>query len=276
MLPKLFRKTYKKYKTYRIEYFPNQAFSSPNIVLHFSYHKCLTAYYQRIMRRLGGTYYFDYQHFKSDISSFDAKVKSAKRGGAYSVNNHSDIDFAGFPQYKGSHFIRDPRDLIVSGYKYHLRTKEIWAIDSKYDWNKITQHPYFAELVESNTAKWPNNISYQDYLNTLPKDRGIVLEMLWRLGGFKHMGEWDFNNPEIIEFKYEDIIGHEIEVFDQIFDHYGFSTKVKERGLELVDELSLKNMKKQEQSHVRHGGSRQWESELSQEHLKTFDQLYPD
>ena len=45
--------------------------------------------------------------------------------------DHSLIDRAALPPYRGAHLIRDPRDIVVSGYFYHLWTEEKWAHVSK-------------------------------------------------------------------------------------------------------------------------------------------------
>lgn len=259
-----------EYRGYRVNNSPNDSFAEVPLILHFSYHKCLTAYYQRIMRRLGREFYFKYDHYTSKAGSFNEMVSNPATKGAFSVNNRSDIQFDSFNDFRGSHFTRDPRDLLVSGFKYHLWTHEKWA-HARYPWGKITSSPFFDKYIDID----PGNKTYQEYINSLDKEHGMILEMIWRKEHFDHMLQWNYNNPKIIELKYEEIVGNEIEAFNRVFDHYQLSEKMKVRGLKFVDELSLKNVSKTDK-HVQHGGNRQWESHFNSKLNDIFQEMYPD
>jgi hypothetical protein len=45
--------------------------SGCNLVTHFSYHKCLTSYYQSVVRALSTEFDFYYEHFTSDYPRFE-------------------------------------------------------------------------------------------------------------------------------------------------------------------------------------------------------------
>ena len=77
------------------------------------------------------------------------------------------------------------------------------------------------------------------------------------------MSDWNFDNPQIIEVKYEEIIGNETESFRRIFEHYQFHPQLLQRGLEIVEQFSLKNMIKSDTRHIRKGTKRQWTQEFS-------------
>ena len=252
---------------------PNKKLFSSDIILHFSYHKCLTLYFNKIMDGLSQEFGFYRKHFNNRVNDFENAVFSCQEKCVLSVNNHSDLRFEKYPSYKGSHFIRDPRDLVVSGYRYHLHTQEAWCRNSAFDWERISSHPYFSEYVESNREKHPHNVSYQDYLKLLDFERGTIVELLWRQKQFTEMEKWDFKNPRIIEKRYEDIIGNEIECFNDIFLHYDFHPKLVSRGLELVDKYSLKNCTKRENGHIRKGNCNQWVSEFTPLHKELFKNL---
>lgn len=59
-------------------------------------------------------------------------------------------------RYVGLHIIRNPRDVVVFGYFYHLGCYEKWALQ---------------------TQERSNNKSYKDYLKSLPQQEGILFEM---------------------------------------------------------------------------------------------------
>ncbi len=247
-----------------------------DVIVHFSYHKCLTVYYSRVMKLLSKEFNIGYKHFNSNITEFiNYLPKNTNKSKKYilGLNGHNnDIPFDTFPNYKGSHFIRDPRDLIVSGYKYHLWTQESWCNNSNFNWKNIINHPYFLEYVAKDKNELPHNISYKNYLNKFDKETGIILELIRLQPHLTKMQTWNFNNSNIIEKKYEDIIGNEIECFRDIFVHYGFCPEMITRGLQIVEMYSLKNRPKTDK-HIRKGLSSQWMLEFSPFHKRLFKEL---
>ncbi len=262
----------KKFRSRVLYNFPNDQLFPSSVLLHFSYHKCLTAYYNRIMRDLAEDFDFYRHHFSSDVSSFEKNVLNYEQKCVLSVNNSSVLQFNKYPSYKGSHFIRDPRDLLVSGYRYHLRTKERWCHNANFDWTSIVNHPYFAKYIENKNDNWPSNISYQNYLKSLDFEKGMIVELIWRQKHFVQMQKWDFNNERIIEKKYEEIIGNEIDSFEEIFHHYELHPKLINRGLELVEKYSLENQRGKI-PHIRKGSPNQWDSEFTVLHKQLFKEL---
>lgn len=247
-----------------------EPFAVPALV-HFSYHKCLTVYFQRIMRELAEEFGFSYAHCQSDASKFSRLLHTTAGKRFVSLNNVPVPGLDAMADLRGSHFIRDPRDLLVSGYRYHLWTEEKAFRDPSFDWSVILEDPWFAEHVESDPDRAPRNISYLEYLNTLPMERGMILEML-RLGpAFQQMKDWNYRNPHIVEMRYEDIIGREAEAMEIVFRHYGLRADVLARGLQLVEVHSLKNQQKGGARHVRKGTARQWETEFSPRMLELFN-----
>ena len=245
------------------------------LVIHFGYHKCLTSYHMQIFNRLSFEFSFRYQHFATRYQDFEAAaVSDIEQNRVYSVNNFSAVNWQRLPDYRGSHFIRDPRCLVTSGYHYHLWTRESWCRDPAFKWQRIVSHPYFALYIDDDASNYPNKISYQKYVNTLGLEKGLILEMIWRTRHFEQMLGWNFNNPRIIEIRYEDLIGHEVEAFNSIFEHYGFHPRLISRGLEVVERFSLKNQRKSETRHIRSGETKQWVKEFSPLHKRLFKDVY--
>lgn len=138
-----------------------------DLLFHFSYHKCLTVYYVRILKKLGSEFGFKYIHNNGELDTFLSKVKKSQGKSIISINNNSNIPFAKFGSYRASHFIRDPRDLVVSGYRYHLWTHEEWCNDPNFNWPGMVKTEYFKKYITSKESEFPHDITYKDYLTSL-------------------------------------------------------------------------------------------------------------
>lgn len=244
------------------------------LIVHFGYHKCLTAVTATILRTLAGQFGFEHRHFRAQLGAFHEAVRTpAGHRRILSLNNHSAIDFAALGEYRGSHFVRDPRDLVVSGYHYHLWTTEPWCTDERFDWSRIRAHRLFDRIADRLPEPLDGR-SYQSVLNGLDRETGMLLEIMRSGRVLGDMEAWDDTNPRILELKYEDIVGHEEEAFDRLFRHYGFHERIRERGLELVRERSLARVQQAGrtggQHHVRSGKAEQWRTELSEEAKELF------
>ena len=96
------------------------------IRIHSSFHKCLTMYYLRIMQTL-------YQRYRPSSSRF-AHYESIQGLFYNRLRDHRIVSVNGFAvdperidgDFRIVRFVRDPRDLVVSGYFYHRRGAEPW------------------------------------------------------------------------------------------------------------------------------------------------------
>ncbi|MBZ0265219.1 sulfotransferase domain-containing protein [bacterium] len=244
-----------------------------DLILHYSYHKCLTVYYIQVLRFLANEFRFHSEYINTDMVHFQ-EVVSRPGKKVLHAGNMSDLDLTKLPEYRGSHVVRDPRDLIVSGYHYHKWTEEPWCNDPGFDWTRIVEHPWFKEKIESDQDKLPRGISYKEYLSSLDEERGYLLEILWRDPHFKHMQEWDYNNPNVIEIRYESMIGNETETFRKMFEFYRFHPKLIERGVAIADKFSLKNKAKTKRSHTRDGSAKQWQRKFPPQIKQWFKELH--
>ncbi|WP_207060993.1 sulfotransferase domain-containing protein [Motiliproteus sp. SC1-56] len=225
---------------------------SHRLVVHCGHHKVGTYWFARILNGIAEHYGLDFQnceqyYLKSETSFF--------------MEQHSYIDKDLLPSHRGSHLIRDPRDMIVSGYYFHLWTKEDWA------------HLPVPEL---------GFISYQKYLNSLPKEEGIAAEIRRTAKNIKDMARWNYQDPNFYEIKYEELINDEQTIFEKLFRHYGFTDEAVEVGLEQARKFSFKNVAKREigsndsKSHLRSGKPGQWRDEFSGDHIRLFEELTGD
>ena len=84
---------------------------------------------------------------------------------------------------KGVRIIRDPRDVIVSGYLYHQRCSEKWCVNSDFS-NPSRPFPQVPwPLVDADLAAKEefvsrlDGLSYQEKISSLSKAEGLIFEM---------------------------------------------------------------------------------------------------
>ncbi|GAB4440065.1 MAG: hypothetical protein Kow0031_22020 [Anaerolineae bacterium] len=103
--------------------------------------------------------------------------------------------------YRGFHVIRDPRDIVVSGYFSHLKT-----------------HP-----VSANESPWL--YEYRQHLQSLPDiEAGLLAELEFCTPYFERLRAWDYNNPNVLELRYETLTAQPETIFLQIFEFLGIKT----------------------------------------------------
>lgn len=244
------------------------------LVVHFSYHRSMTSFFSRVFSEVAYLFNWYHKHHNSRIDDFYKDVDGIKRTSIISVNNRS-IDFEKLPSYVGSHLIRDPRDLLVSGYKYHLWCKEKWvrrpmSLNFK---DKL-------RLEELGLADKAKGKTYQKLLNSLDEVEGYKLEMNWRGRSFKQMSQWNYSNSNILEIKYEEIFGNEVKIFEKLFKHYGFPEEKIDKSLDIVRRNSFASLKKKgrtgKSKHAAVGSPSQWKTSLPKEIREAFKNEYGD
>ena len=109
---------------------------------------------------------------------------------------NADIAFVrGLPVHKGFHIVRDPRDIVVSA--------------------------YFSHLHSHSTSKWPELQQHRDKLKSLSMADGLAEEIAFRKRSFGHMSSWNYEQPHILEIRFEDFIGSNYETLLQVFTFLG-------------------------------------------------------
>ncbi len=178
---------------------------------------------------------------------------------------------------KGFHVIRDPRDIIVSGYFSHRNS-----------------HP---------TSNWPELSLHREALGRLPKEEGLLREMVFSktlrtdgvdLNLFGSMQQWDYAMPNMLELKFEDIIEQPRERLRDVFEFLGLLVQNEEEAYsqskispkkfaEIIDRNDFtrqaggrKRGEEDEKSHYRKGISGDWRNHFSPRHKEFFNHLYGD
>lgn len=194
----------------------------------------------------------------------------------------------------GLHYVRDPRDIIVSGYFSHRNTHS--------------------------TEKWQSLLDYREKLQGVSKDEGLHLELAFAEARMQELRGWRDCPPEVrIEHrKIEELTASPYKTMLEIFsrmglvdeDHYSPSKRVRflvskmatrlraatglslpgtvaqlpaERMLGILHECDFKQRtkgRKQGQedrgSHFRKGVHGDWLNHFTLEHLAEFKQRYED
>ncbi|MEQ9233296.1 sulfotransferase domain-containing protein [Coleofasciculus sp. E2-BRE-01] len=265
-----------------------------SLLCFFGHHKCGTQWIQGILqqlcRELNLKYNFAYDSrmFDHDLKSFIEKEKTDFF--SYTNANHEDVK--DLNNFKGFHVIRDPRDIVVSGYFSHLYS-----------------HP---------TDKSSRIREEREKLQKISKNEGLLLEMEFNNNVFQAMYEWNYALDNVMEIKMEDLTSNSYRTFVEIFRFLGLVSKsrptFKERWSHLLamsalrtQELIIKepilylplttvpyerilgiiyenDFKKKTggrkpgeenvQSHYRKGVSGDWKNHFNEKHIDVFKQKY--
>ena len=224
------------------------------LIIHGAHHKAATSWFGRIYRKISQRFCWKFEVGRQNKTCPDTDTDIFMSWG-------SKFDFSALGPYVGTHIIRDPRDMIISGYYYHLWCNEIWCRKAVNEFN---------------------GKSYQEVLNSLNLEDGIKFEMTNR---FKKtalsMMNWNYKNPYILEVRFEEIINDVETEFIKIFSHYGFTKKETEIAMEVVERCKFEKITgrtrgdEMQNSHFRKGIAGDWENHFSESHKKAFKELYP-
>jgi hypothetical protein len=228
---------------------PSRLRSSPEALFVATHHKAMTTYFHAVLRGLAFALNLPFERVRdSDLPSGKAKLFLSMQGKQ---------DLSALGSYRGAHVMRDPRDMIVSGYHYHKWTHEIWV-------HRLDE----------------NGESYQDKLNRLDKRAGLFLEIDHFIFFYRDTLEgWDMHNPAMLEVSYESLMGPEKRrLYRDIFAHLGLEGAELELAQDLMKLFEAESRTGKasgavnQKSHVRSGKSRQWETELEPQHLEYIEQ----
>lgn len=236
-------------------------------LIHCSYHKCLTVYYGSVV----GVLYNKvlplskgYKHFKSRLDDFYSEYGSYKLA---SLNNQSlDLDRLG--DFRITRFIRDPRDLVVSGYFYHRRGGEEWC-------NRVNPNEEDWEYVNGHVPECiPPDHSFSSYLQNASQEEGLMAEIDFRKRHFDSMVNWPLEHPAIKVIRYEDLIGNEEEVFRDIFTFYECPWPEVKLGM-LLSKRYAANKRKGTMQHIRNPEPAQWKRFFTPAVSAYFEDQHP-
>ncbi|MBW1788267.1 MAG: sulfotransferase domain-containing protein [Deltaproteobacteria bacterium] len=229
------------------------------LVIHCSHHRAGTVLLNNIFHSIAKRFEIPYQ--KCRQSELHAETELW-------MEEHSRVDFSVLNRpYIGSHIVRDPREIWVSGYFYHLKSTEKWLHIPKEEFGGRT---------------------YQETINALGQEEGILFELNEATAySLESMQNWNYNHPNILEIKYEDIMREFKKSFGKIFTFYGLADvdeavkvacghNLKGLSNESRDNY-LKKLSKYSANHV-HSlyEPGRWRTYLNDEHKEVFKEKFGD
>jgi len=199
------------------------------------------------------------------------------------VFQHSLIEVERLDQpFLGVHFVRDPRDVIVSGYLFHCRTDEEWCVNTDLRTDPPIKHPRVPLSQEHRSEEWKaaylrslQGRSYQQNLLDRTTHDGLFFEMdhygAWTL---ESLDAWAYGSrKEILEVRFEDISHDFDRLFTRIFEHLGFAGRALDDAMAVARRFDLSRKSRQEIDDMKHVTSREstrWRSYFDEAHVATF------
>jgi len=236
--------------------------------IHASYHKCLTMLFYRTMNSALNKFELTrkerYRHFES----IEGLFYNLNQNYFISSTNSFAIDTSQLKDdFRITRFIRDPRDLVISGYFYHKRGAEPW-----FRFVDPTDR-YWAAINGNIPDNMPKGMSYADYLKSLSVEDGLKAEIEFRKHHLQSMLQWPEDN-RIKLFRYEDIMTDQVNAFEQIVKHYEIEGFAKKKILHFAKQNALD--KRKGDKHIRNSSAGQWREHFSPELNEYFLSQYSE
>ncbi len=167
------------------------------LLCYFGHHKCASTWIHSILDTVCAdaglkiAYLYAPRNFGGDL----AKHIRDEQIDLVSYVNADANYLNGLPPFRGFHVVRDPRDILVSGYFSHKNS-----------------HP---------TDDFPELPAHREALKNASKDEGLHLEMefVFTKQVFAEMFNWDYNREHVLEVKQEELTPDPYRAFLKIFAH---------------------------------------------------------
>jgi len=171
--------------------------SSPALRFFFGHHKGATTWVRYMIERLcrlRGDRWAVFDNPKQFDHQLAQTIQS--QGLNFVAYTNADAQYlTNLPPFRGFHVVRDPRDTLVSAYFSHRNS-----------------HP---------TEGWPELQAHRDRLQNLSIEDGLLAEMDFSANVFAEMTNWDYNQPHILELKFERLIEHPYATMLEAFSFLG-------------------------------------------------------
>ncbi len=240
------------------------------ILCYFGHHKCATQWISRVCHAMTSRRHlqFTYLDYFGPPEFHLSRHLSSEKTEFLAYANADPVQVATISSFKAFHVIRDPRDIVVSGYFSHKNSHHV-------------EH-------------WPELVPHRRRLNEVSIDAGLFLEMdfsrsLWmtklEVGLLDSLADWDFEQENILEMKYENLIENPLAAFTRAFSFLNLLGSDEDRAhlQKAIDEYSFRNLsggrqqgQEDQRSHFRKGVAGDWKEYFNDEHKARFKSEFGD
>jgi len=253
--------------------------ASPQLIV-FSYHKSGTSLFLHVMTKVS-------QRLGLTLVNHYGLVRWLELEPDIILLPHSLLRGALDRPYRAIRLIRDPRDIWVSGYLYHLRCEEDWCRNTDMDFTPPIQWPQ----VDYSFAHWPEDWkrhylerlsgrSYQQNLVDRPLADGLAFELDFYTGcTLAAMREWKLNQAGALDIKLEDVMADFDGTMLRIFDHFGFTADQSQAALEAASTEDIRRMDHAaiaERPQIYSRAISKWRDVLSADQIARFEEHHGD
>ena len=215
-----------------------------------TYHKVMTVLMGRVFRTIAADQGLSFERSRRARTVLDVDLY---------LDAHGEVVPAQWPAVRGIQLRRDPRDVVVSGYFYHLRCEEAWC---------LKPNPAFAGR------------SYQEELRRRSREEGLLFELEHSAARtIAAMLAWDYHAPNFLPLTYESFMADYEGTFARAF---AFLELEVERCLALARPFSFAAVTGRQpgeidpSSHLRSGKPGQWHEHFTPDLLAAFAGRFPD
>ena len=249
----------------------------------FCYHKVATVLLSKVFREVGLDNGWRFQALKG-------QQDTAPDTSGIALFSHSLSTHTLKQPFAGVHVIRDPRDVIVSGYLYHRRTAEAWCVNKDFSAASPTSSIMFPQVPYSQEHRpeaWKQAYldalggrSYQEHLLSLSPEEGLLFEMnyygAWTI---ESMLAWNYAQEGMLELKFEHLMRDYDATFHKIFTHIGLSGAQLRAAMRTAANHDLSKKSDHEIRAIKHVSSKKpgkWQHCFTDAHRQRFHELFGD
>src|ERR1044071_7538984 len=225
---------------------------------YFGHHKCGTVWILSIVKEIAAQAGLRVAHHHNE-AGFDGDIQAHFNRCPFDFWCYTNADyyFVRGIALGGFHVVRDPRDVIVSGYFSHLNS-----------------HP---------EDGWPRLRPYRKLLRSISKEEGLLREMEFIAPVLYDMLGWDRPAAGVREIRFEELVADPKDRFCRIFRDLGLlPDRVSEAALcQAVDRYTFQRLaggrkagEEDAAHHFRKGVPGDWRNHFTPAHTAYFKKLH--
>ncbi len=249
-------------------------------MLVFSYHKSGTTLFLRVMTHVA-------EALGLSLSNHYGMALKIDPAPDIVLLPHSLLGFELTRPFRAVRVVRDPRDIWVSSYMYHLLGYEAWCSNTDFDPVPPIGYPRVDFSVRHRSERWKRTYlaglggkSYQQNLLERNRNDGLRFELErytdWTL---EAMRAWRLRTPALLEVKLEAIVQDFDRCMLGIFRHLGFTEAECKVALQVAASQDIARMADTDIMANQHIHSREiskWRSVLSIDQVAEFERRHGD